>query len=60
MVSDSKQKSITDWVAEYSNTIALYAFVLTIVLLVILLKDWFGIDVLGKIGGLFKSGGRSL
>jgi len=37
---------------DYAGWISAYSVIVTIILVIILLKQWFGIDVLAGIGGL--------
>lgn len=55
MKSSQKQQQLS----EYAGAITVYAVILTVILVIILLKMWFGIDVLGMIGNAFKGVSRA-
>lgn len=51
--SPAKEQSLRD----YAGLITVYAVVVTIILIIMILKDYFGIDIMGQIGNLFQGVG---
>ena len=52
--SPAKEQSLRD----YAGIISVYAVIVTIILIIMALKAWFNIDVLGGVGDLFTKVGE--
>ena len=55
-MSKNRKNQKEQQLRDSAGWITAYAVIVTLILVVIILKQWLGIDVLGGIAGLFKGG----